>query len=120
MAGAWITLLGALITIVFNYIAIPHFGYMASAWATLLCYSTMMIVSYHWGQRVYYIPYATKKLIAYFVICLLLYGIHLIVQYFTDIVSTRISIGTIELILFIWFVSRVERKELSSLFKKQS
>lgn len=120
MAGAWITLLGALITILVNYIAIPHFGYMASAWATLLCYATMMVVSYKWGQRVYYIPYATKKLIAYFVICLMLYGIHLIVQYCTPIISTRISIGTIEMILFIWFVSRIERKELRSLLNKQS
>ena len=120
MAGAWITLLGALITIIVNYIAIPHFGYMASAWATLLCYGTMMIVSYQWGQRVYFIPYATKKMIAYFVICLLLYGIHKIVEYLTEIVSTRIAIGTIEIILFIWFVSRIERKELRSLLKKQS
>ena len=120
MAGAWITLLGALITIIVNYIAIPHFGYMASAWATLLCYGTMMIVSYKWGQRVYFIPYATKKMIAYFVICLLLFGIHKIVEYLTPIVSTRIAIGTIEIILFIWFVSRIERKELRSLLKKQS
>jgi O-antigen/teichoic acid export membrane protein len=120
MAGAWITLLGALITIIVNYIAIPHFGYMASAWATLLCYGTMMIVSYKWGQRVYFIPYATKKMIAYFVICLLLYGIHLFVDHLTSIVSTRIAIGTIEIILFIWFVSRIERKELRSLLKKQS
>ena len=45
MAGAWITLLGACITIVINYFAIPHFGYMASAWATFFCYGTMMVVS---------------------------------------------------------------------------
>jgi O-antigen/teichoic acid export membrane protein len=64
MAGAWITLLGAIITILINYIAIPHFGYMASAWATFFCYGTMMVVSYLWGQRVYPVPYATKKLIA--------------------------------------------------------
>ncbi len=120
MAGAWITLIGALLTLVINYLLIPHFSYMASAWATFICYGTMMIVSYKWGQKVYYIPYATKKLIAYFVICLLLYGIHLIVQYSTEIVSTRVAIGTIEMILFIWFVSRIERKELKLIFNKQA
>ena len=53
MAGAWITLFGALITILINYLAIPHFGYMASAWATFFCYGSMMVVSYFWGQQVY-------------------------------------------------------------------
>jgi len=119
MAGAWITLLGAAITLIINYTLIPYFSYMASAWATFLCYGTMMVVSYKWGQKVYYIPYATKKLIAYFVISLLLYGIHLIVQYFTQIPSTRIAIGTIEIILFMVFVARIEKKEINSLINKQ-
>jgi O-antigen/teichoic acid export membrane protein len=118
MAGAWITLLGALITVIVNYIAIPHFGYMASAWATLLCYGTMMVVSYKWGQRVYFIPYATKKLIAYFVITLLLYGINNLVHLISSNQPFNLLFASLLLIGFIAFVARIEKKELKSIFNK--
>ena len=34
LAGAWITLIGAAITLIINYFFIPYFSYMACAWAT--------------------------------------------------------------------------------------
>jgi O-antigen/teichoic acid export membrane protein len=120
MAGAWITLLGAVITITINFIAIPYFSYMASAWATLACYGTMMYVSYKWGQKVYPIPYATKKLIAYFVITLLLYGIYLLVEWITKNNSIRLSIASFELIAFIVFVASIEKKELKNLLQTKT
>jgi O-antigen/teichoic acid export membrane protein len=76
MAGAWITVTGALITLLINYIFIPRFSYMACAWATFACYGSMMVISYVWGQKHYRIPYATKKLVAYIVIVVLLFFIH--------------------------------------------
>lgn len=120
MAGAWITLLGALITLIINYIAIPHFSYMASAWATFFCYGTMMVVSYQWGQRVYPIPYATKKLIAYFVICLMLFGINNLVHMVSSNQPFNYLFATILLVLFIVFVARIEKKELKNLLNKQA
>ena len=120
MAGAWITLLGALITLIINYIAIPHFSYMASAWATFCCYGTMMVVSYQWGQRVYPIPYATKKLIAYFIISLLIYGINNLVHLVSSNQPFNYLFATILLVLFIVFVLKIERKELKNLMNKQA
>jgi len=118
MAGAWITLLGAVITIIINYLLIPRYGYMASAWATFCCYGTMMIVSYKWGQKVYYIPYATKKLIAYFIIALLLYSINLFIVWVSSNKAFNYLFATILLIGFIAFVSRIEKKEFKSIFNK--
>ena len=118
MAGAWITLLGAFITILINYLAIPHFGYMASAWATFFCYGTMMVVSYKWGQKVYPVPYATKKLIAYFVICLLIYGINSVVHLISNNPPFNYLFATILLVLFIVFVAKIERKELQNIIHK--
>ncbi len=118
MAGAWITLLGACITIVINYLAIPHFGYMASAWATFFCYGTMMIVSYVWGQQVYPVPYATKKLIAYFIIALMVYSINLLLHLVSTNQPFNYLFATILLFAFIVFVARIERKDLQSIFKK--
>lgn len=76
MVGAYVTLMGALITIVLNILLIPRFGYTGAAWATFFCYAYMMVISYYQGQRHYPIPYARKKLITYIVICALLYVIH--------------------------------------------
>jgi O-antigen/teichoic acid export membrane protein len=75
-AGAYITLIGAAITLVINYLFIPRYGYMASAWATFFCYGSMMVISFVWGQKAYPVPYAWKKLVAYMVIVLLLYFLH--------------------------------------------
>src|SRR5206468_233935 len=58
MAGAWITVIGAVITLVINYLFIPRFGYVACAWATFFCYGSMMVVSFVWGQKAYRVPYA--------------------------------------------------------------
>src|SRR5262249_22516195 len=77
LPGAYITLIGAAITLVINYLFIPSFGYMASAWATFLCYGSMMVISFIWGQKVYRVPYAWKKLVAYMVIAVILYFIHI-------------------------------------------
>ncbi len=120
MAGAWITLLGAGITILINYLAIPYFGYMASAWATFFCYGTMMVVSYKWGQRVYPVPYATKKLIAYFIIALMVYGINLIVHVVSNNQPFNYLFATILLFAFIVFVVRIEKKELQFIFRKSN
>lgn len=120
MAGAWITLLGAAITILINYFFIPHFGYMASAWATFFCYGTMMVVSYKWGQKVYRIPYATKKLIAYFVIVLIIYGVNYLLLLISDNKAFNYLLASLLLIGFVIFVSKIEKKELKSIFNKQT
>ena len=48
---------GAVITVVLNVLLIPFFGYLGAAWATLVCYASMMAVSYYYGQRYYPVPY---------------------------------------------------------------
>ena len=63
--GAIISLAGALLTITINLLFIPIYGYTAAAWATLSCYSFMMIISYFIGQRHYPIPYNIKKFFMY-------------------------------------------------------
>ena len=118
MSGAWITLLGAFITILINYLAIPYFGYMASAWATFFCYGTMMVVSYQWGQKVYPVPYATKKLIAYFIIALLLYGMNTLIHLVSQNQPFNYLFATILLFAFIAFVARIEKKEIKLLMNK--
>ena len=63
--GAYIAIVGALITLVLNIVHIPKIGYVGSAWATFFCYGTMMIISFVSGHKYYPIPYNFKRLLLY-------------------------------------------------------
>ncbi len=115
MVGAKITLIGAAITVIINYLFIPHFGYMACAWATFFCYGTMMVLSFSWGQKVYPIPYAWKKLIAYIVIVVLLYLLHAGFTLIGLNVWINHILATFFILAFGWFILLVERKEFKQL-----
>lgn len=115
LSGAYITLIGATITVILNYIFIPKYGYMACAWATFLCYFFMMVICYVWGQKEYKIPYAWKKLLAYIVIVVLLFFIHeAITHFFKGNIISLVS-ATLLVILYVWFVLNVEWKEFQRL-----
>lgn len=111
--GAWITLTGTAITIGINWLFIPKYGYMACAWATFLCYGTMMVISFIKGQKVYYIPYAWKKLVAYMVIVALIFFIHkgIASLWLNDVFY--IITGLIFILAYCLFVMRIERKEFA-------
>lgn len=73
--GMWLTLFGAAITLVLNFIWIPsqskYFGgFMGSAWATFICYATMMVLSYVFGQRYYHVNYDVKRVLGYLALAL--------------------------------------------------
>jgi hypothetical protein len=80
----------------------------------------MMFVSYKWGQRIYPVPYATKKLIAYFVITLLLYGINLLIHAVSKNAPFNYLFATILLFVFIVFVAKIEKKELQHILRKSA
>ncbi|MCB0395238.1 MAG: oligosaccharide flippase family protein [Flavobacteriales bacterium] len=71
--GAMITVCGAAITIVGNYFWIPAYGYMASAWVTLVCYMSMAFLSYWIGKKHLPVPYHLPKVIGYIILALGLY-----------------------------------------------
>lgn len=65
--GAVISLVGALLTFVLNWIMIPILGYDGSAIATFIVYFIMVILSYLWGRGVYKVPYDLKRIAFYLV-----------------------------------------------------
>lgn len=65
MTGAWVSIAGAVLTIIINIVFIPVYGYMASAWATLICYVVMAAVSYYLGQKYFPVDYPVAKILAY-------------------------------------------------------
>jgi O-antigen/teichoic acid export membrane protein len=111
MIGAWITIGGALITIVFNYFFIPRWGYIACAVATVLCYGFMMVSSYLLGQKYYPVPYAWKKMMAYILICILLFLLHQLVKTNVSQLWLVYVSGFLLWLAFLIFVVKVESKE---------
>lgn len=114
--GAYITLAGGVITIVLNILLIPLLHYTGAAIATFCCYAFMMITSYRLGQKHYPIPYARKKLIAYIVLVVLLYFIHLaLTRFVIGQLWFSILSGMVLFSFFAWFVGKIEARELAKL-----
>ncbi|NVN92077.1 MAG: polysaccharide biosynthesis protein [Desulfuromonadales bacterium] len=73
--GAYITIFGAVVTIAANGVLIPLLGYAGAAWATLICYFMMMVLSYFWGQKHFYIRYDLLKIAGYVTLAFSLYAV---------------------------------------------
>jgi len=63
--GAYISVLGAVLTIGMNIVLIPQIGYMASAYTTCAAYGLMMVVSYMMSRKHFAIPYDLKNILLY-------------------------------------------------------
>ncbi len=114
--GAWISIIGAVITLVLNLWWIPlspdHliYGYYGSAWATFICYGAMMIISYLIGQRFFPIQYNLKKFFGYFGLSILLYFVSTIVVF--DWRILQFLFHSIILFVFMAIVIAVEKPTL--------
>jgi O-antigen/teichoic acid export membrane protein len=104
--GTIVSWVGAGLTIAFNIIFIPIIGFMASAWATLLAYGIMMVVSYFWGQKVYKIPYKSKKILFYMMLSI---GLGLLAYNLWD---NHFIIGNICVILYLAIAIFIEKSSL--------
>ena len=110
--GAYISVVGAVITLTLNFALIPLISYIGSAIATLAAYGTMMLLSYFYGQRHYAIPYDLKKIGGYLMISVLFSGIAFYVF------DGNLAIGTALLLVFLFLIFVSERKELNRIIRK--
>ena len=110
--GMYISLFGAAITIAFNIIYIPKIGFMACAYATLVAYGLMMVISYMLGKKYYPVPYHVSRIAMYLLIST---ALSFITYYYLD---RNMLLGTVFLLFFITFVTFLEHKELKQLLKK--
>ena len=73
--GAYLSVAGAAITIGLNILLIPTMSYMGSAWATLICYASMCVMSYVFSRHHYPISYNWKYISFYMISALSLFYI---------------------------------------------
>lgn len=111
--GAYISLIGAVLTIIINYAFIPYFGYVASAVATLVAYGSMVILSFFFGRMYYPIPYNHRKIIFYLVVSI---SFSMLSFY---AFNRNLIIGSILFIIFLGMVYRLESDKLKQIFLRK-
>jgi len=109
--GAYISVLGALVTLVLNFWLIPIISYKGSAIATLSAYAIMMFLSFYFGRKYYPIPYNLKKIGMYLVL-----SIGLSILSFYQFRGNYI-VGISMLIVFLGIVFFLEKNEIKQLLK---
>ncbi|MFD2563608.1 oligosaccharide flippase family protein [Aquimarina rubra] len=110
--GAYISVFGAIITLMLNFLLIPEYTYVGSAIATLAAYGTMMVVSWYFGRKYYPIPYDLKKMGMYL-------GLSIsfsIISFYVFDSNYIISIPLLLVFLVILYAS--EKKELKQILKR--
>ena len=114
--GAYIALIGAAVTLVLNILLIPVMGYMGSAVAVLVCFFTMMVITYIWGQKFYRVPYNLKRLIFYFLTGLSFYGISLLTDGLTPVY--KYSANTFLMLVYVVLIYSIEKREIFQILKR--
>ena len=110
--GAYISVVGAIVTLVINFIFIEAYSYKASAIATLVAYATMMLLSYYFGRKYYPIPYNLKKIGLYLTISI---GLSALSFYRY---RGEYLIGIVMLIVFLGLVIMLEKNQLKQVLKR--
>ncbi len=111
--GAYISIIGAIITLILNYLLIPKYSYYGSAIATIAAYGSMMIISYILGNKYYPIPYDMEKISGYLGLSILFsiisfYGFR--ENYF---------VGIPLLIAFMYFVYHNEKETINKMVRRK-
>ncbi|KQC32288.1 polysaccharide biosynthesis protein [Nonlabens sp. YIK11] len=118
--GAWISVLGAAVTIGFNIWLIPIIGYMASALTTCTAYGLMMVVSYLLGRKHYHIPYEVGNMLLYLAISIgaTFFFFYVVRDYFGPNTWLMYASGIALAALVSLFILGRERTFIKSLLKK--
>lgn len=109
--GAYISIIGAIVTLVMNYLLVPIYGYIGAAWTTLLCYVSIMVLCYFTGQKYYPVNYPVKRLMLYTLFALLLFGIMQMIGTNAGM-AIRLTANTLLLSGFIFTAYRLDVRKL--------
>ena len=115
--GALITIIGALITVLVNWIFIPVYGYNASAWAHVACYGSMVVFSFWLGRKYYPITYPLKSIGLYMALAGIIYFVAKMAKELN--MGSEILINTGLLAGFIIIVIFFEKNKISHLRFKE-
>jgi O-antigen/teichoic acid export membrane protein len=112
--GAYISIVGAALTLLLNFWLVPIMSYYGSAVATIAAYGSMMFISYYLGKKNYPIPYDVNKIASYLAISIALSGLSFYVKIFRE----SYIFGIFALLLFGYYIYRNEKQVLLRILKR--
>ena len=112
--GAYISLVGAAVTLLLNFLLIPIWSYYGSAVATLAAYGAMMLISWKLGEKYYPIPYDIPKIAGYLAVSL---GFAALSFY---LFRGNLAIGIALLLGFLGFVYYNEKDTLGRIARRKT
>lgn len=114
--GIYITMAGAVVTILINVFLINVYGYMASAWAHVASYGLMIALSFAFASKHYKIDYHMEQLIPYFVLAVGMVLFARVINYRN--LAVELTVNSLMIIIFVAY-SQVQDKLLSTLFRRK-
>jgi O-antigen/teichoic acid export membrane protein len=115
MFAVYITVIGAAITVLINVLFIPAYGYMASAWAHIASYGSMILFSFIFAENRFKVNYNMMQYIPYFLMAI---GMVAFGHYFKyPNIPVELLINTGLLLLFVGY-AQYKDKLLSVFLKK--
>lgn len=111
--GAYISLVGAVLTLILNYLLIPTMSYLGSAIATLVAYGSMMLLSYFLGKEKYPIPFEMNKIIGYLGVSITLACL----SFYIDIFRETYIFGILAIVAFSYYIYKNEKEVIIKSFK---
>lgn len=110
--STYISVIGAFVTVVLNFLLIPVIGFIGSAIATLVCYFSMSLISYILGKKHYPVPYRLGHAFFYILFSLILSGLSFIMMPASLVMQILMGLGII--FVFLGFVFIKEKRSFVS------
>jgi O-antigen/teichoic acid export membrane protein len=110
--AGYISIFGAVVTLVLNFWLIPYYSYLGSAIATVAAYGSMMLLSFYFGRKYYPIPYDLKRIGGY-----LLLSISFSAVYFY-VFRNNYYLGSILILIFFATIYFAEKEQFKQLLKR--
>jgi len=106
--GAWFSIAGCVLTVAIILGFVPHYGFIACAWAIFASNLLMMLLSYFIGQRKYPIAYNLRSALFYTLLTAIFYAAAMLPT--IESIVLRLSYRTVILLLFIAIIISRERR----------
>lgn len=113
--GAYISIVGAVVTLALNFWLIPIYSYYGSAIATISAYGSMMLISYYLGNKYYPIPYDMNKIFGYLGLSIGFSALAFYIPYIRE----NYPIKIILLSVFLYFIYHNEKATLLRILKRK-
>lgn len=107
--GAYIAIMGVVITLGMNIGLVPIYGYMGAAWGQFACFFSMMIVSFILGRKHFKVEYPLIAIAKYFAFALVIYFLSEIIPVENSLISLAVNAAMFLVFFAVAFFSEKDR-----------